>query len=164
MRGLIKFIFAISVLLITAGCSEQKRIERLQGKIAVEAVENISGSLSDGWVVTLRIRNNTGYSPTISRADADIYCDNTLTVHAELTSEIKIPKNKICIVDIPLNIKINNPIKAFSLLLRLKDKRFDGTEIAFSADCEIMGIKRTIGTKRVATTTLFEKLGYTNKL
>ena len=164
MRGLIKFIFAISVLLITAGCSEQKRIERLQSKIAVEAVENITGSLSGGWVVTLRIRNHTGSSPTISRANADIYCDNSLTVHAELTSEIKIPKNKICLVDVPLSIKIQNPIKAFTLLLRLKEKRFEGTEIALSADCEVMGIKRTINTERVATTTLFEKLGFKTKL
>ena len=164
MRGIVKFIVAAVALLLSVGCSEQKRAERLQNKIAVEAVENITGSLSGGWVVTLRVRNNTGYSPTISRASADIYCDNYLTVHTELSSEIKIPKNKICIVDVPLSIKIQNPIKALSLLLRLKDKRFEGTEITLSADCEVMGIKRTISTERVATTTLFEKLGFKTKL
>ena len=64
MRSIIKSIIALAILL-TVGCSPQKRAEKLQDKLAVESIENINGSLSGGWVVTLRVRNQTNYMPTL---------------------------------------------------------------------------------------------------
>ena len=162
MRSIIKSIIALTILL-TVGCSPQKRAEKLQDKLAVESIENINGSLSGGWVVTLRVRNQTNYMPTLRTGEGDIYCDNVHIAHAALVSSVPIPKKSPSSVDIPLEIKILNPLRAIALLLKIKEQNFDGIDLSYSADIEVIGIKKRIASERVAAKTIFEKLGYTTK-
>jgi hypothetical protein len=68
-------------------------------------------------------------------------------------------KRQTASISIPLNISIYNPLKALSLILRIKQRNFDGVDIAFSANIEMAGIKRTIGTERIAATTLLQSFG-----
>ena len=135
----------------------------MQDKFAIESIENISGSISDGWVITLRVRNMTPYAPTLRSGSGDIYCDGALTAKASLKSSVTLPKKGVASVDIPLDIKLHNPLRAIALFLKLNDHNFNGIEVAFNAEFEVMGTKKSISSERVAATKLFEKLGYTTK-
>lgn len=158
MKKIVTILIALS--LFAAGCSSKKSAaERIQEKLGIEGIENISGSMSGGWVVTLRVRNETAYTPVIKTGEGDLYCDNVLTAHASLMAPVTIPKKGIHAVDVPLEIKLHNPLRAISLLMRLSEKKFDGVEIAFDSDIEVMGIKKHFGTPRVAATELLNKLG-----
>ena len=164
MKKLVRYILLTLVVTTLVGCSAEKRAKRLQDKIAIEAIEGISGSLSSGWTVTLRMRNDTGYAPTINSAVAEIYFDNSPTVRAELTAPVHLPKKRTCIVDVPLKIEVVNTLKALSVAIRAKNNNFDKMELACDAEIEILGVKRHIGTERIAIKSLLEKLDYTIKL
>ena len=160
MKKLQIIVIALIAVLIS-GCSPRKIVNQMQENISVVAVENITGSISGGWVITLRVQNNTGYQPTLQAADGDIYLDNTLTAHASIMAPVTLPKKCISSIDIPLEIKINNPIKALALVLRLTEKNFDNVDIAFNATVEMMGIKKSIAIEKLPAKNLLDKLGYT---
>lgn len=159
MRRLI--IAAITLFaLFATGCAQKKSAaERIQEKLGIEGIENITGSLSGGWVVTLRVRNETNYNPILKTGEGDLYCDNVHTAHVSLMAPVTLPKKSISSVDVPLEIKLYNPLRAIALLAKLSDKNFSGVEIAFDSDIEVMGITKHIGSPRVAATKLFQDFG-----
>ena len=159
MKRFLAIVIVILSLLTTA-CSEKKSAaERIQEKLGIEGIENITGSMSGGWVVTLRVRNETAYTPVLNKGEGDLYCDNVLTAHASIMAPVTIPKKGIHLVDVPLEIKLHNPLRAISLLVRLGEKHFEAVEIAFDSEIEVMGIKKHFGSPRVAATELLNSLG-----
>lgn len=154
---------AVVILAVAASsCSAKKMAERLSQQIAVEAVENISGSLDGGWIVKLRVRNDSNLNPTLSAGEGDIYLDGVRVAHASLLSPVTLPKHATSIIAIPLNISIYNPLKALSLMLKFSQRNFDGIDIAFSAHIKAGAIDRTIGSERVAANLLLKNLGLNN--
>lgn len=160
MKNLQIIIIAL-VALFVSSCSPRKVVNQMQENISVVAIENITGSIAGGWVVTLRVQNDTGYQPTLQAADGDIYLDNTLTAHASISEPITLPRKSISSIDIPLQINIHNPIKALALVLRLSEKNFDNVDVAFNATVEMMGVKKSIAIEKLPAKKLLDKLGYT---
>lgn len=159
MRRLVITIITLFTL-FAAGCTQKKSAaERIQEKLGIEGIENITGSLSGGWVVTLKVRNETNYNPILKTGEGDLYCDNIHTAHVSLMAPVTLPKRSISSVDVPLEIKIHNPLRAIALLTKLSDKNFSGVEIAFDSDIEVMGISKHFGSPRVAATKLFQNFG-----
>ena len=159
MRRLVITIITLFTL-FAAGCTQKKSAaERIQEKLGIEGIENITGSLSGGWVVTLKVRNETNYNPILKTGEGDLYCDNVHTAHVSLMAPVTLPKRSISSVDVPLEIKIHNPLRAIALLTKLSDKNFSGVEIAFDSDIEVMGISKHFGSPRVAATKLFQNFG-----
>ena len=159
MRRLVITIITLFAL-FAAGCTQKKSAaERIQEKLGIEGIENITGSLSGGWVVTLKVRNETNYNPILKTGEGDLYCDNIHTAHVSLMAPVTLPKRSISSVDVPLEIKIHNPLRAIALLTKLSDKNFSGVEIAFDSDIEVMGISKHFGSPRVAATKLFQNFG-----
>ena len=159
MRRLIITIITLFTI-FAAGCTQKKSAaERIQEKLGIEGIENITGSLSGGWVVTLKVRNETNYNPILKTGEGDLYCDNIHTAHVSLMAPVTLPKRSISSVDVPLEIKIHNPLRAIALLTKLSDKNFSGVEIAFDSDIEVMGISKHFGSPRVAATKLFQNFG-----
>ena len=146
---------------LAVSCSPKKIANQMQENISVVAIENITGSVSGGWVITLRIQNGTTYQPTLLSADGDIYVDNTLTARASLMSPVTLPKKSISSIDIPLELNIKNPIKALSLVLRLSEKNFDNVEFSLNTTIEMMGIKKSFAIDRGSANNILNKLGYT---
>lgn len=132
----------------------------MQQNISVVGVENITGSVSGGWVVTLRMENNTGYQPTLRAAEGDIYFDNTLTAHASLMAPVTLPKKSVSSIDIPLEIKVHSPLKALSLVLRFSEKNFDGIDLALKSTVELMGVKKDVNIERTPAKDILNQLGY----
>ena len=83
-------IFALAAITTLSGssCNAQRLSERLRKQVAVEAVEDISGSLDGGWIIKLRVRNDSSYNPTLSAGEGDIYIDGVRVAHASLLAPI----------------------------------------------------------------------------
>ena len=157
----LQIIIIILVALIAASCTPKKIVNQMQENISVVSIENITGSISGGWVITLRVENNTSYQPTLQTAEGDIYVDNTLTAHASLMAPVTLPKKNISSKDIPLELNIHNPLKALSLVLRLSEKNFDNVDLTLNATVEMMGIKKSLAIEKSSANDILKKLGYT---
>lgn len=157
----LQIIIITLVVLIAASCTPKKIVNQMQENISVVAIENITGSISGGWVITLRVENNTSYQPTLQTAEGDIYVDNTLTAHASLMAPVTLPKKNISSIDIPLELNIHNPLKALSLVLRLSEKNFDNVDLTLNATVEMMGIKKSLAIEKSSANDILKKLGYT---
>ena len=157
----LQIIIITLVALIAASCTPKKVVNQMQENISVVAIENITGSISGGWVITLRVENNTPYQPTLQTAEGDIYVDNTLTAHASLMAPVTLPKKNISSIDIPLELNIHNPLKALSLVLRLSEKNFDNVDLTLNATVEMMGIKKSFAIEKSSANEILKKLGYT---
>lgn len=157
----LQIIIITLVALIAASCTPKKIVNQMQENISVVAIENITGSISGGWVITLRVENSTPYQPTLQTAEGDIYVDNTLTAHASLMAPVTLPKKNISSIDIPLELNIHNPLKALSLVLRLSEKNFDNVDLTLNATVEMMGIKKSLAIEKSSANDILKKLGYT---
>lgn len=157
----LQIIIITIVALIAASCTPKKIVNQMQENISVVAIENITGSVSGGWVITLRVENSTPYQPTLQSAEGDIYVDNTLTAHASLMAPVTLPKKNISSIDIPLELNIHNPLKALSLVLRLSEKNFDNVDLTLNATVEMMGIKKSFAIEKSSANDILKKLGYT---
>lgn len=157
----LQIIIITLVALIAASCTPKKIVNQMQENISVVAIENITGSISGGWVITLRVENNTSYQPTLQTAEGDIYVDNTLTAHASLMAPVTLPKKNISSIDIPLELNIHNPLKALSLVLRLSEKNFDNVDLTLNATVEMMSIKKSFAIEKSSANDILKKLGYT---
>ena len=157
----LQIIIITLAALIAASCTPKKIVNQMQENISVVAIENITGSISGGWVITLRVENNTSYQPTLQTAEGDIYVDNTLTAHASLMAPVTLPKKNISSIDIPLELNIHNPLKALSLVLRLSEKNFDNVDLTLNATVEMMGIKKSFAIEKSSANDILKKLGYT---
>lgn len=157
----LQIIIIALVVLIAASCTPKKIVNQMQENISVVSIENITGSISGGWVITLRVENNTSYQPTLQTAEGDIYVDNTLTAHASLMAPVTLPKKNISSIDIPLELNIHNPLKALSLVLRLSEKNFDNVDLTLNATVEMMGIKKSFAIEKSSANDILKKLGYT---
>ncbi|MBQ8852895.1 MAG: LEA type 2 family protein [Alistipes sp.] len=157
----LQIIIITLVVLIAASCTPKKIVNQMQENISVVSIENITGSISGGWVITLRVENNTSYQPTLQTAEGDIYVDNTLTAHASLMAPVTLPKKNISSIDIPLELNIHNPLKALSLVLRLSEKNFDNVDLTLNATVEMMGIKKSFAIEKSSANDILKKLGYT---
>lgn len=157
----LQIIIITLVALIAASCTPKKIVNQMQENISVVSIENITGSISGGWVITLRVENNTTYQPTLQTAEGDIYVDNTLTAHASLMAPVTLPKKNISSIDIPLELNIHNPLKALSLVLRLSEKNFDNVDLTLNATVEMMGIKKSFAIEKSSANDILKKLGYT---
>lgn len=155
------YILLLITAILCTNCSPKKVANKIQNGVKIEAVENIEGSLSGGWVVTLRIKNDTGYQPTLQSAEADIFMEGAQVIHASLRSPVTLPKKEVASIGIPLDISIKNPLKAFSLIMQFSNRNFEGIELSLVSTVEVMGIKRSIIIDKSPINQILTKLGYT---
>lgn len=155
------YILLLLAALLFTNCSTKRITKQIQERVEIEAVENISGSLSGGWVVTLRVRNDTAYQPTLQCAEADIYLSGTHTVRASLRSPITLPKRQVASVAIPLDISVKSPLKALALVMQFSSRNFEGIEVSLNSTVEVMGAKRDIVVGRVPAQELIKRIGET---
>ncbi len=143
-----------------SSCSAQKMQERIKEKLKIEAIENISGSIGSGWVITLRVRNDSSFSPVLTHGEGDIYVDGAKTAYVMLLSPVELPKHSTSSVEVPLSITIHSPLKALALLMRLSQRNFDNIDIAFKASVKAMGAERSIVVERVGVNAILNQFGY----
>ena len=153
-------IIALMVALCTTGCNKQKMRQHIVEKVGIESLENITGSMAEGWRVTLRIKNETAYSPTIEQGTGYVLLDGSRVATLRLMEPVRIPKRQTSSVVVPVALSVSNPLKAISLVMRLGQKNVRGIEISLSATIEVAGSRRDIAIERIAADALLNKLGY----
>lgn len=151
---------ALFAAIALSSCSAQKTQSRLQEKLKIEAIEDISGSIGSGWVITIRVRNDSSFSPALTRGEGDIYVDGVKTAYVMLMSPVELPKRQTSSIEIPLSITIHSPLKALSLLMRLSQRNFDDIDIAFRASIKAVGAERNIVVERVGLNAILNQFGY----
>ena len=72
MKLSLRLIAAIAVLLTLCGCNKENMRQRITEKLRVESLEKVSGNLADGWVITLRVKNMTRYTPVLTDGTAEV--------------------------------------------------------------------------------------------
>lgn len=152
-------VIALVVALCMTSCNKQRVRDRVMNKVGIESLENISGSMAEGWKLTLRVKNDTAYSPTIDNGSGEIFFDGGRVATVHLIEPVQIPKRQTSSVVVPVALKVSNPLKAISLAMRLGQKNLRGVEVSFDATIEIGGIKRAIRIERTAADALLSKLG-----
>lgn len=157
----LRLIAALAVLLTLGGCNKEKMRQRITEKLRVESLEKVSGNLADGWTVTLRVKNMTGYTPVLTDGTAEIYLNDRKVARARLNGEVAIPKRSESVaVDIPVGVTISNPLQAYALWSAVRKGNYNGIAVSLDGHVKVAGMTKPIVADRVLLETLMRKLGY----
>ncbi len=133
---------------------------RVAKRLRVHSFEGLSGSISEGMVMRLRVVNDLGYSITFAEGDADIYMDNMPLLAASLRDKVVLPRRSDSVVEVPLNLTISNPIMAISALSLIRKKDFSRFTVAFDGAVEALGRKELFKVGQTPVPQILEVLGY----
>ena len=123
----------VACALLISSCANQGRApkERRQ-KFQVVSLDKVSGSISEGWTLTLTIANNTASNMRISSATAFVRHNGRKIGRVTLDGEVLLPRRRCSQVEVPLRITLSNPMAAFSLLNKLRKGDFSGVAIDYN--------------------------------
>lgn len=157
----LRLIAAIAVLLTLCGCNKETMRQRITEKLRVESLEKVSGNLADGWIVTLRVKNTTRYTPVLTDGTAEIRLNDRKVARVRLKDEVAIPKrSETAAVDVPVDVTIANPLQAYALWNAVRKGNCDGIDISIDAHVRVAGRTRPVVADRIPLETLMRKLGY----
>lgn len=157
----LRLVAAIAVLLTLCGCNKENMRRRITEKIRVESLEKVSGSLSDGWVITLRVKNMTRYTPVVTDGTGEVYLNNRKVAVARLADKITVPKRSESVaIDVPINVTLSNPLQALSLWNAVRKGNYKGIDVSLDGHVKVAGMTKPITADHVPLETLMQKLGY----
>lgn len=143
-------IVLLALLLTLTGCNKEARREKLQKKLRIESVEGVSGSMAEGWVIRLRVKNMTGYSPTITSGKGSVYIGDSKVANVALREPVRVPKRvESAEVELPVALSLTNPLTALALVGAVRKGNYDGIDISFEAQINVMTANRTIKVERM---------------
>ncbi len=146
----LRYTLILLALLALVGCNKQAQRERLREKMCIESVEGVSGNMENGWTIRLRVRNMTGYSPTLTDAKGSVYMNERKVANLRLMEAVQIPKRtESAEVALPVAVSLSNPLAAFALVGAVRKGNYDGIDIAFEAQIRVMSATRTIAVERM---------------
>lgn len=152
MRRVVKYIFlaVIVAMLGLSSCSKQGEQRQRRQKFQVVSLDKISGSISDGWKLTLTIANNSASNLHITDATAFIRHNGRKIGRLTLDGEVVLPRRRCSQVVVPLRITLSNPVAAFALLNKLRKGDFTGVMVDYSVDIATLVSHRTFEQKDVS--------------
>lgn len=124
--------FCIICALLLGGCAKQNGQRQHRQKFQVVSLDNVRGSIGDGWQVTLTIANNTASNMRITNASAFVRHNGRKIGRLTLDGEITLPRRRCSQVEVPLRITLSNPMAAFSLLNKVRKGDFSNIEVDYS--------------------------------
>lgn len=143
-------IVLLALLFALTGCNKQAQREKLQKKLRIESVEGVSGSMAEGWVIRLRVKNMTGYSPTVTSGKGSVYMGGSKVANVALKEPVRIPKRvESAEVALPVALSLSNPLTALALVGAVRKGNYDGIDISFEAQINVMTANRTIKVERM---------------
>ena len=101
--------------LALSSCNKQERQPRQRkNKFQVVSLDKVSGSIGEGWRITLTVANNTASNMRITDATAFVRQGNRKIARVTLDGEVILPRRRCSQVDVPLRLTLSNPIAALS--------------------------------------------------
>lgn len=157
----LRLIAAIAVLLTFCGCNKESMRQRIAEKLRVESLEKVSGNLADGWVITLRVKNMTRYTPILTDGTAEVRYNDRKVARVRLAGEVAIPKRSESIaVEVPVDLTLSNPLQAYALWNAVRKGSYSGIDVSIDGHVKVAGAVRPIVADRIPLETLMRKLGY----
>ena len=139
MRRFIRYIsLAILLLSLSVGMTSCNQQRTPRSKFQVISLDKVSGTLNDGWKLTLTVANNTATKVTITNADATIYYKGRKVGILTLNGEVILPRRQCSKVEVPLRAKFS--YAALPLLGKVRSG--DLTDITVDYSFAISAISR----------------------
>lgn len=107
------FILAATVALTMSSCV---RID----DINVQSVENVSIEGMSKLNLTLRVENRAGSKVTIKEGRMTLNQGTEKVMELMIPSAIVVPRRSVSSVEIPIRVKLNNPLSALALLRNIE--------------------------------------------
>ena len=145
---LIALVIVASFLL--SSCAQQGEQRQRRQKFQVVSLDKVSGSISDGWKLTLTIANNTASNMHITDATAYIRHNGKKIGRLTLDGEVLLPRRRCSQVEVPLRITLANPMAAFSLLNKVRKGDLSGIAIDYSVAVTALASHRTFERNNVS--------------
>lgn len=152
MRRFAKYIFlaVIVAMLGVSSCTKQGEQRQRRQKFQVVSLDKISGSISDGWELTLTIANNSASNLHITDATAFIRHNGRKIGRLTLDGEVVLPRRRCSQVVVPLRITLSNPVAALALLNKLRKGDFSGVMVDYSVTIATLVSHRVFEQKDVS--------------
>lgn len=152
MRRFAKYIFlaVIVAMLGLSSCTKQGEQRQRRQKFQVVSLDKISGSISDGWELTLTIANNSASNLHITDATAFIRHNGRKIGRLTLDGEVVLPRRRCSQVVVPLRITLSNPVAALALLNKLRKGDFSGVMVDYSVTIATLVSHRVFEQKDVS--------------
>lgn len=142
------FKYTIIALIIAAalglsGCSKQGQTRQRKQKFQVVSLDKVSGSIGEGWKLTLTVANNTASNMRITAASAFIRHNERKIGRMVLDGEVLLPRRRCSQVEVPLRLTLSNPIAALGVLNKVRKGDFSGITIDYSVAVSALTSHRT---------------------
>lgn len=154
MKALFKYtLFALCavVLLGLSSCAKQDDTKRnRKQKFQIVSIDKVSGSLSEGWRVTLTVANNTAMNVKFTAATAFVRYNGRKIGRLVLDGDVLLPRRRCSQVEIPLRLTLSNPIAAFGLYNNLRKGDFAGVSVDYSVSVSSLASHRIFERENVS--------------
>lgn len=142
------FKYTIIALIIAAalglsGCSKQGQTRQRKQKFQVVSLDKVSGSIGEGWKLTLTVANNTASNMRITAASAFVRHNGRKIGRMVLDGEVLLPRRRCSQVEVPLRLTLSNPIAALGVLNKVRKGDFSGITIDYSVAVSALTSHRT---------------------
>ena len=150
-------VVAIVTILAMGSCTKQGEAGRQRRqKFQIISLDKVSGSLSDGWRVTLTIANNTASNMRITSAEAYVRYNGRKIGRFVIDEEVTIPRRRCSQVEIPLRVTLSNPLTALSIFNKVRKGDFTGVAVDYNITITAFAAHRIFERQNVS----LEELAY----
>lgn len=145
MKRFIKYTILALVIVATlglSGCAKQGQQRQRKQKFQVVSLDRVSGSISEGWNITLTVANNTASNMRITAASAFVRHNGRKIGRVALDGEVLLPRRRCSQVNVPLRLTLSNPIGALALLNKVRKGDFSGIAVDYSVTISALASHR----------------------
>ena len=163
MKRLIKYTLFALIAVATlglSGCKNQGQPRQRKEKFQVVSLDKVSGSIGEGWNITLTIANNTASNMRITAASAFVRHNGRKIGRIALDGEVVLPRRRCSQVEVPLRLTLANPIGALSLLNQLHKGEFSGVTIDYSITISALASHRIFEQENVSLEQLAQQFNF----
>lgn len=159
MRGVVRHIVVLlSLCLLLGGATSCNRQRTTKHKFQVVSVDGLTGSIGQGWNLTLTIANNTGANVHITDGKAMLRYKGRNVGHVALNGEVSLPRRKCSKVDVPLRATFT--LNILPILGKIRKGDLSGLTIDYELSVRAMSRNRTIEQKAVPLETLAKQFNF----
>ena len=124
------------------------------------SVDNLSGSISEGWRITLTIANNTASNLRITNASAFVRHNGRRIGRITLNGEILIPRRRCSQVVVPLRVTLANPIAALGVFNKVRKGDFSGVTVDYNVSVAALTSHRIFEQEGVSLEKLAQQFNF----
>ena len=154
------FTLIIVAMLGLSGCVNQGQPRQRKHKFQVVSLDKVSGSIGEGWKITLTVANNTASNMRITAASAFVRHNGRKIGRMTLDGEVFLPRRRCSQVEVPLRLTLANPIGALALLNKVRKGDFTGIAIDYSITISALAAHRIFEQENVSLEQLAKQFNF----